>query len=139
MAFVQYFKQHFFLNYESKLNSTQNSYKNYKKFINSKGPRRPKTSPNIKFCFTARLLYNDWLIVLYFSTSNQQKPFYGASFLTIIYSKVPKCDIYVDNTRPWHYLHIRKCHKSVIWFLMDLRAVETKGSIWNKAQSHRKH
>ena len=39
MARVRHSKHHFCLNYESKLNSTQNSDKNYKKFMNSKGPR----------------------------------------------------------------------------------------------------
>ena len=64
MAFVWHSKHHFCLNYKSKLNSTQNSYKNYKKFMNSKGPRRPKTSPNIKFCFIKiahQVTYRQWL------------------------------------------------------------------------------
>ena len=37
-----------FINLE--LNSTQNSYEKYKKFINCKLPSQPKTSPNLKLC-----------------------------------------------------------------------------------------
>ena len=54
----------FCLFYKSKLNATQNSFKKYKKFMNSKLPNQPepaKTSPNLKLiCFIKKRPVQDF-------------------------------------------------------------------------------